>query len=115
MHFFVLADRAKDYGKQRLWGSVGWGIFAVTSGLILDAISQGQIKKNYTPAFYFMIVFLGFNIYSSYNLKYEQVKISTNFTKNIFKFMKDWRILFFMLWCLLMGLCSGIQWNFFFW
>jgi PPP family 3-phenylpropionic acid transporter len=32
----LLADRPEDYGKQRLWGAVGWGLAAPVTGLIVE-------------------------------------------------------------------------------
>ncbi|XP_038063388.1 major facilitator superfamily domain-containing protein 6-A-like [Patiria miniata] len=52
----TLGTRPQDYGKQRLWGSVGWGAFAVISGAAIDAFSRGSPRTNYVPAFYLFIV-----------------------------------------------------------
>jgi MFS transporter, PPP family, 3-phenylpropionic acid transporter len=32
----LLGDRKNQYGKQRLWGSVGWGLAAPVAGLLVD-------------------------------------------------------------------------------
>jgi len=45
-----------QFGNQRLFGSAGWGLLAVAAGLIVDAFSDGSDVKNYTPAFYLMLV-----------------------------------------------------------
>ena len=38
--YLTAIDRGADYGKQRLWGAVGWGTIAVASGLLLKCIAQ---------------------------------------------------------------------------
>ncbi|KAI8431048.1 hypothetical protein MSG28_001115 [Choristoneura fumiferana] len=55
----TLPDGAKvsQYGKQRLWGSVGWGIFSLLTGALIDAFSDGEYK-NYAVAFVLMFVFM---------------------------------------------------------
>lgn len=45
------------YGKQRLWGSVGWGIFSLLTGTLIDLFSEGAYK-DYTIAFILMFVFM---------------------------------------------------------
>ncbi|KAI8431049.1 hypothetical protein MSG28_001115 [Choristoneura fumiferana] len=63
--------KVSQYGKQRLWGSVGWGIFSLLTGALIDAFSDGEYK-NYAVAFVLMFVFM-------------------------------------------MGLCTGLLWQFLFW
>jgi exosortase/archaeosortase len=41
-----------------LWASIGWGLFSIIIGLILDQVSKGQTTTNYKPAFYMMMVLL---------------------------------------------------------
>jgi MFS transporter, PPP family, 3-phenylpropionic acid transporter len=32
----LLGERREEYGKQRLWGAVGWGAMAPVAGLLID-------------------------------------------------------------------------------
>lgn len=50
-------DKPAHYGKQRLWGSVGWGIFSLLTGTLIDEFSEGAYK-DYTIAFILMFVFM---------------------------------------------------------
>lgn len=61
----ILVDDPHLYGKQRLWGSLGYGVLSVVSGLIVDAIS-GDGPKNYLPAFYLTLAVLTFDMVISY-------------------------------------------------
>jgi len=45
------------YGRQRVWGSIGFGVTAVLAGHTVDLWSQGEIYKTYTPAFLFVLAF----------------------------------------------------------
>lgn len=68
--FGILGDRHHLYGKQRLCGSLGWGLFALLAGLLVDAMSEkGSTVKNYTIVFWMTLVILGFDMLASTKLK----------------------------------------------
>jgi exosortase/archaeosortase len=48
----LLGSKPEDYGKQRVWGSIGWGIFSMIAGFLVDETSKGQTEKNYAVVFY---------------------------------------------------------------
>lgn len=52
--FDLLGKRHELYGHQRVWGSVGWGIFSLVGGFLVDANSGGHAYKNYSVIFYLM-------------------------------------------------------------
>lgn len=63
--FFVFCsgeDRHK-YGKQRMWGAVGWGTMSIMSGLCVDWFSKGQDDKNYAPGFMIALICFVLDIY----------------------------------------------------
>ncbi|XP_011878012.1 PREDICTED: uncharacterized protein LOC105567622 [Vollenhovia emeryi] len=57
------------YGKQRLWGSIGYSFMSLVSGYTIDLWSQGKIYKTYTPAFLFMLVFIVIDLICCRKLK----------------------------------------------
>ena len=65
----VLGDQPSHFGYQRLWGTIGWGIFAIISGLLVDEFSKGHAQKDYTVVFYLMLVMLIFDVLVSSRLK----------------------------------------------
>ena len=66
---FVLGDRPSHFGYQRLWGTIGWGTFAIISGLLVDEFSKGHAQKDYTVVFYLMLVMLILDVIVSSRLK----------------------------------------------
>lgn len=45
------------YGRQRVWGTIGFGISAFLAGYAVDYWSKGEIIKTYTPAFLLILIF----------------------------------------------------------
>jgi exosortase/archaeosortase len=66
---FILGDQPSHYGYQRLWGTVGWGTFAIISGLLVDEFSKGNAQKDYTVVFYLMLIMLILDVMVSSRLK----------------------------------------------
>jgi len=69
MIFFSSGDNPNDYGKQRLWGAVGWGLLTIISGFLIDLASIGQTAKNYMPSFYLVVSILFINILAVARIK----------------------------------------------
>ncbi|RZF36309.1 hypothetical protein LSTR_LSTR014573 [Laodelphax striatellus] len=113
--FGLLGDRPGDYGYQRLWGSVGWGYFAIIAGLLVDMFSNGLVVKNYTPVFYLMAVILILDVVAASRIKQTEHKQSLNILKDVRKMLMNVRILVFLLWCIIVGMCTSLIWNFLFW
>lgn len=62
-------ERRKDYGKQKMWGSIGFGIFGISTGYLIDLSSKGKYEKDYTCIFYIMLVAMIADIVVSATLK----------------------------------------------
>lgn len=53
--FDLLGEKHHLYGRQRLWGAVGWGVFSIVAGWLVDESSLHQNYKNYSVVFYLML------------------------------------------------------------
>ncbi|KAG6458027.1 hypothetical protein O3G_MSEX010620 [Manduca sexta] len=102
------------YGKQRLWGSVGWGIFSLLTGILIDVMSDGAYK-NYFIAFIFMLIFLSCDVLVSCFLNVKSTKVSMNILADVGTLVSSLPTFVFMLWTISVGLCTGLQWQFLFW
>lgn len=57
------------YGRQRVWGTIGFGVTALLAGCAVDEWSQGQTIKSYTPAFILICVFTSIDVLSCSKLE----------------------------------------------
>jgi len=49
--------------------SLGWGVFALLAGLLVDHMSQGEVDKNYTAVFWMALLIMGFDVFASTKLR----------------------------------------------
>ncbi|KAK7482922.1 hypothetical protein BaRGS_00025822 [Batillaria attramentaria] len=54
--FDLLRDRPERYGKQRMWGTVGFALFAIASTFAMYFMTQQGSQTNYTVSFYIFAV-----------------------------------------------------------
>lgn len=56
--FFYAGEGGQmSYGRQRVWGSVGYGVAAFMAGYAVDWWSASDLVKSYTPAFILVSTF----------------------------------------------------------
>ncbi|XP_016983471.1 major facilitator superfamily domain-containing protein 6-B isoform X1 [Drosophila rhopaloa] len=112
--FGILGDRHHLYGKQRLCGSLGWGVFALLAGVLVDHMSLGEVDKNYTAVFWMALIIMGFDVFASSKLRHTQTHLSSNIVKDIGQMFLSLRCVIFFLWCVAIGLGTALIWNFLF-
>ncbi|XP_052752558.1 major facilitator superfamily domain-containing protein 6-like [Galleria mellonella] len=112
--FHLLGDKIAHYGKQRLWGSVGWGIFSLTTGALIDLFSEGA-TKNYAIAFILMFVFMSGDVVVSCFVKTDTRKMSINILADVGTLLSSLPTFIFILWVIAVGFCTGLIWQFLFW
>ncbi|GIY45245.1 major facilitator superfamily domain-containing protein 6 [Caerostris darwini] len=115
---FTLSDTAccesikkngADFGKQRLWGAIGWGLLAPVGGILRDYTGD------------YIITFIIFGILSIVMLwnisKLDLVKpqFSKNILKNIGTIMKSSEFLCFEVGVLINGIGLGFIWFYLLW
>nr|NP_648493.3 sugar baby, isoform C [Drosophila melanogaster]AAF50028.2 sugar baby, isoform C [Drosophila melanogaster] len=112
--FGILGDRHHLYGKQRLCGSLGWGVFALLAGLLVDHMSLGEVNKNYTAVFWMALLIMGFDVFASSKLRHTPTHLSSNILKDVGQMFLSVRCVIFFLWCVAIGLGTALIWNFLF-
>lgn len=112
------SERRNDYGKQKMWGSIGFGIFGISAGYLIDLSSKGRYEKDYTCIFYIMLVAMIADIVVSATLKKKNPECSADepsLFRELLNVIKEGRVLVFAWWCIGAGMCTGVIWNFLFW
>ncbi|VVC36467.1 Major facilitator superfamily domain,Major facilitator superfamily associated domain [Cinara cedri] len=93
---FLRRDKPEDFGKQRCWASIGWGLFSIIIGWLVDVFNIGKNEKDYSPVFYSGVVLTIINLYV---VTYMEEKAKVNNDRNhLLKWIKT-----------LQGLVQGVQ------
>ena len=115
--------KTSDFGKQRLWGSIGFGLAAFASGVGVDL--SGGNKPNYFTMFY---IFLTSNVclficccfldmsgagQTSNNDNRESLK-KPHLIKGLIYSFKKFNVTFFFITVLMMGFANGLLFGFMF-
>uniref|UniRef100_A0A1A9WH56 Major facilitator superfamily associated domain-containing protein n=1 Tax=Glossina brevipalpis TaxID=37001 RepID=A0A1A9WH56_9MUSC len=112
--FAILGERGHLYGKQRLYGSVGWGIFSILAGILVDNMSNDG-EKDYTIVFWMTAIIMVLDVLTSLKLKHTQTHLSPNILKDVGQMFLSIRCVVFFIWCIFIGLGTALIWNFLFW
>nr|XP_033340940.1 major facilitator superfamily domain-containing protein 6 isoform X1 [Megalopta genalis]XP_033340941.1 major facilitator superfamily domain-containing protein 6 isoform X1 [Megalopta genalis]XP_033340942.1 major facilitator superfamily domain-containing protein 6 isoform X1 [Megalopta genalis]XP_033340943.1 major facilitator superfamily domain-containing protein 6 isoform X1 [Megalopta genalis] len=111
-------EKRKEYGKQKMWSSVGFGIIGISAGYLVDTFSEGKSYKDYTCIFYIMLVIMILDIIVSTTIKKKNQDCSgdeASIFGELVGLCKEGHILSFGWWCIGVGMCTGVVWNFLFW
>lgn len=67
--FLKIGNKPNLYGKQRCWGAVGWGLFSIIAGWLLDFFSSSEVNKNYLPVYYLCLLVILCNFFAASKLE----------------------------------------------
>ncbi|CAL1274891.1 unnamed protein product [Larinioides sclopetarius] len=110
-----LGDKMEDYGKQRMWGTIGWAIFALAAGALNHAFSKSNGETNYIPGFYMAIVFYTLDIFLIWKLQLKTPESSKSIFKNVAGLLLKPRIIIFILEVIAVGLVRGVYMTYSLW
>ena len=103
----LLGERREAYGRQRLWGSVGWGVAGMLLGAVLDRLGLQW-------AFYGALLFLSGCWLAARRLAVQPVQIGQPFWHGMRFFVTSWPWLVFLITLFINGLAAGVSNNFLF-
>ncbi|KYN21864.1 Major facilitator superfamily domain-containing protein 6 [Trachymyrmex cornetzi] len=114
--FVILGqDKRLKYGKQRLWGAVGYGIVVCLSGYMIDFFSHDKVYKNYIPSMLLMIIFTCIDFICCIKLELPFQSQSTTILKDVFTLLKSKSIVIFLCFSGFFGVLNSIMRNFLLW
>ena len=92
-------EHRSDYGKQRLWGAVSWGLFAVISGAAVDAcVKSCPTRYIYAPAFGLYALFTTLSVLTAFKMTFQTHQSpSESISGNIGLLLRNPEILVFLL------------------
>ncbi len=115
--FGILAEKGRgDYGKQRMWGAVGWGIFAFISGLAVDKYNQNlnSDRTHYDPIFYMYISFAALTFLCTVFTTFPPHKAAERLGKSLWLVLKKAYVIAYFILVGIMGIGFGISGAFLF-
>ncbi|GFQ78137.1 hypothetical protein TNCT_259301 [Trichonephila clavata] len=113
--FNALGAHPELYGRQRMWGTIGWGCFALVAGFLNQVFTHESGKYNFSPGFYMLAVLFVIDLMVISKLKLEDVKESKNIFKDVGQLVVKPRITLFILQVYFVGIFIGIGRSYVFW
>ncbi|XP_022179018.1 major facilitator superfamily domain-containing protein 6-like [Myzus persicae] len=106
---------AEDFGKQKCWGSIGWGGFSIFIGWLVDVFSFNKKDKDYSPVFYSTILITAFNFGVVKQIKVVETNKSEGRWKNMCGLFTKYYMISFCVWSIFNTLFHTIVTHFLFW
>ncbi|XP_067134754.1 major facilitator superfamily domain-containing protein 6-like [Centruroides vittatus] len=113
---YELLDERNDlYGKQRLWGTVGWGLFSLFTSFLNDFVTGDSPEKNYSASFYMLVALMILDLIILINSNIKNAKFSQTSLKNVCVLFSQIRVVIFIITVFIIGALTGLHWSYFFW
>ncbi|KFM80168.1 Major facilitator superfamily domain-containing protein 6, partial [Stegodyphus mimosarum] len=113
--FNELGENAHLYGKQRLWGTIGWGLLSPVAGYLNDLVTGDSFLKAYQPGAILLVLILIYDLCIANKLKTKNLKFSQNVCKDVGSLLCKFKVVAFMLSVLVIGSFTALLWSFLFW
>ncbi|XP_077487082.1 major facilitator superfamily domain-containing protein 6-like isoform X1 [Amblyomma americanum] len=111
----LLGDNVNAFGRQRLWGTISWGIVSPLIGFTIDEASN-QSYTDYKPGFYLFAVIMVLDVMLiCYMPRLRTADLSVNFIKDIATLFCNAEIVLFTVWTFIVGALMGVLWSFSTW
>ncbi|OWF35989.1 major facilitator superfamily domain-containing protein 6-A-like [Mizuhopecten yessoensis] len=115
MTYDILGDQRNQYGKQRLWGTLGFALFSITSSFLMEFMSTDPAKADFTASFYlFLVLFLLTGVSVLRISLSEDVSCSSSFS-DVCKLFRYAKVMIFLGVVLYFGLLTGVIETFLYW
>lgn len=101
-----------DFGRQRLWGAFGWGSLSILSGKLIDLVSEGKKRLDFTPGYIIVLVCGILDVIIASQIKVQKTEKPKNLLKNVGELFRKPGVLVFAISVFLVGCLTGILWTF---
>lgn len=103
----LLGRRKSDYGRQRLWGSIGWGLAAPTVGWLAE-------RQGLQWPFYAFLVLMSLALLTTFGLSARPVSLGGPVWRGLGLLLTDWRWISFLVIIFTAGMGLSIIHNYLF-
>ncbi|GFT15713.1 major facilitator superfamily domain-containing protein 6 [Nephila pilipes] len=111
----ALEGKMELYGRQRMWGTIGWGIFSLLAGYLNHVGTIASNITSYWPGFYMSVVFYSLDIGAFWKIQMKHVKSERNIFKDVGKLLLKTKIVLFILQVTCVGLIRGVFLTYLLW
>lgn len=110
-------DAKERFGRHRLWGTVGWGIFTAASGYVIDLLGKdSDAAVDYSAGLYICAALMAVDLVCVYACDIKKRNTSETIVKDLWKLVvRDSRIPVLLLDATVGGIFVGIVWQYHFW
>lgn len=102
------------YGRQRLFGSLGWGFVGLLGGALIDYFSHGSKQANYIPVVVLASIFLGCNLVVSARIPFKVHDREKLKASHVGRALCNFPFFVYILTVLVCGFNMGNVWTFIF-
>ncbi|XP_051168745.1 major facilitator superfamily domain-containing protein 6-A isoform X2 [Leptopilina boulardi] len=103
------------YGRQRVWGTFGFGITAFLAGYLIDMWSIDNDLKSYAPAFVLMFIFCIADLLCCVKLELPIISGTGSIVRDVFQLIKMKPIAIFLCFATIAGILDSFLIYFLFW
>lgn len=111
----ALGDQPQNFGRQRLWGTIGWGTFGLFVGYLNQVFSKTSKIYNYSAGFYMLVILFVIDLIVISQLHLKTLKLSKNICKDVGTLLIQPNILIFIITMFGIGVITGIARFYLFW
>lgn len=116
--FDMLGEKTMNYGAQRVWGTIGFGLTALIGGIVVHTfqLDSASAVQAITPA---LIIMLIFGVCDMFSIKWLKLPRFTsedgNVASKVFDLLKQKQILVFLCFATLAGIIDSFIIYYMFW
>lgn len=108
--FDVLGDQQTKYGKQRVYGGLGFGLTSLLAGYAVDLHTN-----DFTPAILIMLAFASVDLFVLKKLKLPKLSSSESITEDVMKLLRHRKIAIFLVFATIAGVFDSFIFYYMFW
>ncbi|KAJ8028477.1 Major facilitator superfamily domain-containing protein 6 [Holothuria leucospilota] len=110
----LLGDKERHYGRQRLWGAIGWGTVAFVGGMTVDFVSRasGSPEIRYEPLFMIFAIAMLLLLCSALFVHFPEHRRPEHIGRDLLLLLIKPKVLLFIIVLTVEGISLGMHYSF---